>query len=201
MSANKFIAIENVLDPFDINRLWYYIPSFNGYEVSNDGYIRSMKHYRKYPCGIMIKPVSREPYGSSTDPLFEISDNNNKRQRIRLSQLIHLARTNQFSVMGYPRTTIVTNTGSRNKYIQKEDGAIVKVYNGNKKFNTPLIDPTAHYPKFTVVQDGTEMPYMTYCQPEVTVPIWPLKGDQYYGRQDCKCILAPQLEDKRNTLD
>ena len=70
----------------------------------------------KYPYGILISPVSREPYKSSTDPLYEISDDNNKRQRIRLSQIMHLAFTNQFSVLGYPRLTIITDTGSRNKY-------------------------------------------------------------------------------------
>ena len=92
-----------------------------------------MKHYMKYPYGILISPVSREPYKSSTDPLYEISDDNNKRQRIRLSQIMHLAFTNQFSVLGYPRLTIITDTGSRNKYVKDENGAYTKVYNGPKK--------------------------------------------------------------------
>jgi len=60
-----------------------------------------MKHFRKYPYGIIIKPVDRDPYDKSCDPLFEISDDNNKRQRIRLSQLMHLAATSQYAVAGY----------------------------------------------------------------------------------------------------
>ena len=154
-----------------------------------------MKHYMKYPYGILISPVSREPYKSSTDPLYEISDDNNKRQRIRLSQIMHLAFTNQFSVLGYPRLTIITDTDSRNKYVKDENGAYTKVYNGPKKgggrkgkVKMPLMDPTTHYAKFTIIQDGTEMPFMEYQKPEVRVPIKSIEGDEYYGRKDCRTI-------------
>ena len=74
-----------------------------------------MKHYMKYPYGILIQKVKRGKYADSPDPLFELSDDDNKRQRIRLSQLMELAMKNQFIVYGYPRATIVTNSGSRNK--------------------------------------------------------------------------------------
>lgn len=193
----RFIPIEDVLNIFDENRLWYYIPSFNGYEVSNDGYLRSMKHYRKYPYGIIIQPVDRDSYKDSCDPLYEISDDNNKRQRIRMSQLVHLAATNQFAVRGYPRTTIITNSGSRNKYVKNNDGAFVKVYNGpgcKNKLSIPPMDNTAHYAKFTIIQDGTEAIGMSYRQPEYVVPIESKKGDEYYGRSDCRTIYQPPID-------
>lgn len=57
------------------DRLWYYIPGFNGYEVSNDGYVRSMKHWRKYPYGILIKPKSI----NNGEAIFELSNDNNER--------------------------------------------------------------------------------------------------------------------------
>ena len=66
----NFIGVEDVLNIFDTNRVWYYIPGFNGYELSSDGYLRSMKHYRRYPYGILIQPVKRKPYNTSTDPLY-----------------------------------------------------------------------------------------------------------------------------------
>ena len=53
-----YTPVEYVLNPYD-DRLWYYIPGFNGYELSNDYYIRSMKHYRKYPFGILLEPVKK----------------------------------------------------------------------------------------------------------------------------------------------
>ena len=190
----RFTAVESVMDIHDRSRVWYYIPGFNGYEVSNDGYIRSMKHYLRYPYGILISPVTREPYGSSCDPLFEISDDNNIRRRIRLSQLIHLAMTSNYRAAGYPRHTIITDPTSRNKYIKNQNGAYVKVYNGNrpgggrKSISIPPIDNSVQYAKFTIIQDGNELPNMSYCEPMVTIPIEPIKGDEYYGRKDCRAI-------------
>ena len=150
-----------------------------------------MKHYVKYPYGIIIKPVQREPYGSSCDPLFEISDDNNKRKRIRLSQIMNLALTSNVGVRGYPRSTVVCNTSSRNKFVKNDKGAYVKVYNGpgvKKELNVPPMDNTARYAKFTIIQDGTEMPGMEYKPAQAIVPIEPIKGDMYYGREDCRTI-------------
>lgn len=195
--SRRFIAVEDVLDIFDNNRYWYYIPNFNGYEVSNDGYLRSMKHFRKYPYGIIIKPVDRDGYKGSCDPLYEISDDNNNRQRIRLSQLMHLAVTSQYAVRGYPRSTIVSNSSARNKFVQDSNGAYKKVYNGpgcKKSLNIPPMDNTAHYAKFTIIQDGTEALGMTYRQPEYIVPIESIKNNnEYYGRKDCRVKIAEPL--------
>ena len=192
-----FVPVEDVLNIFDQNRLWYYIPGFNGYEVSNDGYLRSMKHYRRYPYGIIIKSVDRDSYKGSCDPLYELSDDNNNRQRIRLSQLIHLAATNQFAIRGYPRYTIIGDMSSRNKYVKNDNGTYVKVYNGpgiRNKLNIPPMDNTAHYAKFTIIQDGTETLGMTYRQPEYVVPIQSIKGNEYYGRKDCRTIYQPTID-------
>lgn len=189
----KFTGVDSVLNIYD-NRLWYYIPGFNGYEVSNDCYVRSMKHYLRYPYGILITPVTREPYGSSCDPLFELSDDNNVRRRIRLSQIVRLAQTNNYNISGYPRATIITDISARNKYVKNKNGAYVKVYNGNKpgggrnSFTIPPMDNTAKYAKFTIIQDGTEMPNMTYKQPDIIVPIQSIKGDEYYGRKDSRAV-------------
>jgi hypothetical protein len=187
----KFIPIEDVLNIFDNTRLWYYIPSFNGYEVSNDGYIRSMKHYRKHPYGVLIQPVARDRNKGIQDPMYELSNDDNVRQRIRLSQIIYLAKTNNFSVSGYPRSTIMSSNSGRNKFVRNKDGVYVKVYNGpkvTKSFDMPQLDNTLIYPKFTVIQDGTEAMNMTYQQPEYKIPIKSVEGDEYYGRKDCRTI-------------
>ena len=31
----NFIGVEDVLNIFDTNRVWYYIPGFNGYELAS----------------------------------------------------------------------------------------------------------------------------------------------------------------------
>lgn len=195
----NFTPIEDVMNIFDPNILWLYIPGFNGYEISTNGYIRSMKHYIKYPYGILIKPVQREPYKSSNDPLYELSDNNNKRQRIRYSQLAALANENPYSIDSYPRHTMLCNTGSRNKFVKNDQGAYVKVYNGSRggKANAKLPDNTkTHYAKFTILQDGTETIGMHYRQPEYIVPFVSVDpdNDEYYGREDCRIIVSKQGE-------
>ena len=52
----------------------------------------------------------------------------------------------------------------------------------------PLLDNKTRYAKFTIIQDGTEMPFMEYQQPKVRVPIKPIEGETYYGRKDCRTL-------------
>ena len=99
---------------------------------------------------------------------------------------------------GYPRHTIITSSSGRNKFVKNNEGAYVKVYNGphrTTKLSIPPMDNTAHYAKFTVIQDGTEAFGMSYRQPEYTVPVESIKGNEYYGRKDCRTIYCPQIDD------
>lgn len=178
-----YTPVESVIDINDDNILWSYIPGFNGYEVSNNGYLRSMKHFRKYPYGILICPVNRAPYGDSCDPMFELSNDNNERVKIRLSQLIMLAANNKYSVSGYPRHTYISDCHSRN------DRHFVNKY-------IPPVDNTAKYAQFTVIQDGTEMPHMEYQGTQVKVPISSIEGTEFYGRKDCRVVPRFSIEEK-----
>jgi hypothetical protein len=171
--SGKFIPLENVLNIYDQNRLWFYIPGFNGYEVSNDGYIRSMKHFRKYPFGIMIKPKDKI---RNQDPSYELSDNNNERVTIRLSQIMYLAKVNPYGVSGYPRNTMMSDTQSRNMR------AFVK-----KQLKVPPLDNTPRFPKFTVVASQNDMIDM-YKAEDYKVPITDMDGVIYYGRKDCRTV-------------
>lgn len=125
---SNFAPIQNYIDPNNSSILWYYIPGFNGYEISNTGIIRSMKHYKKYPFGMLIRPREvNDPIELFTkqfnDLTYELSDNNNKRQIMKRSTLLNLAINNQYHVQGYPRTTIVTDIAPRNIrcFIQREE--------------------------------------------------------------------------------
>lgn len=125
--VSQFIPVENFINPLDQNIWWYYIPGFNGYEISNTGIVRSMKHYRKYKFGILIRPKEvtnpMELFTNTYSELtYELSDNNNERQVIKRSELQYLASTNPYHVQGYPRRTIITDIASRNQriFIQKK---------------------------------------------------------------------------------
>ena len=116
---SNYIGIEDYIDPLSQNILWYYIPGFNGYEISNTGIVRSMKHYKRYPYGMLIRPkeISNplELFTKSFPELtYELSNNNNERKIIKRSELQYLAQNNQYAVQGYPRRTFVTDISSRN---------------------------------------------------------------------------------------
>jgi hypothetical protein len=114
-----YSPVQNYINPYDMNIWWYYIPGFNGYEISNTGIVRSMKHFKKYPFGMIIKPkevvdvlqLFTEQYDDLT---YELSDNYNRRQTIKRSEIINLALNNKFPIAGYPRKTMFTDVSSRN---------------------------------------------------------------------------------------
>ena len=192
----KYTGIEEVLDINDPNLWFYFIHEFNGYEISSpiphdiydtDGkllykagssIIRSEKHWRNYPYGILVKPRKRS---NPNDPAFELSNNNNERVTIRLSQLVYLARNLPYAVSGYPRHANMVNMGSRN------DRHFI-----NKKLKLPELDNTTRfYPKFNIIEDETSLlkknPNMEPREPELKVPIEPIDGsNEYYGRKDIR---------------
>lgn len=141
---NKFTLVEEVLNIND-NRLWYYIPNYNGYEISNDNYIRSMKHYKKYPYGLLIQPKknNKGEISNPSDPIYTLSNNQNERVDIPLSQIIQLAQNNPYHITGYPRTTCTVDISSRNQR------CFIK-----NKTPKPQSDKTIHTTKFTIISSG-----------------------------------------------
>lgn len=106
----RFIEVKDVLG-LNNERLWFYINNFNGYEVSLDGYLRSMKHWKQYPTGILLKPVQTKSDGTQ---IFELSNDNNERVRITIPELLDIALSDAYKHSGYPRKTIVADMSSRN---------------------------------------------------------------------------------------
>ena len=132
MNNTKFTPVQQYIDPYNSDLWWYYIPGFNGYEISNTGIVRSMKHFRKYPFGILIKPREiKNPIDLFTkqynELTYELSDNNNERQVVKRSDLLNLVSSNKYNIEGYPRRTVVSDIGSRNlRYFikKKSDNSI-----------------------------------------------------------------------------
>ena len=136
MEKKKYILVEDVLNIHDPNRVWLYIPGFNGYEISNDGYIRSIKHWRKYPFGILIQPRSNK---KDTEPIYNITNDNNERVNISYSEIYRLAHSVTNITPGYPRKTIETNVGSRNQKC-------------TIKRPPKQVDNTVHSVRFTIIK-------------------------------------------------
>lgn len=84
VSGDKYVAVENVFDIYNDDQIWYRIKGFRGYEISNKGVIRSLKHFKKYPYGIIIQPVNVKK------DIFVLSDNNNVRKRMNRVEIYKL---------------------------------------------------------------------------------------------------------------
>ena len=72
------VAVEQVIDLRDSNMLWFRIPGFPGYEISNTNYIRSFKSRKKYPYGTMVK-WNKEG--------IILSNRNNQRVKLTLQEI------------------------------------------------------------------------------------------------------------------
>ena len=166
----RFTLVEDILD-IESDRLWYYIPGFRGYEISDDGYIRSMKHYKKYPFGILIQPKKNKDGQiiCPDDPTYELSDNNNERVLVNFSHLKYLSETTKNKIGGYPKRTCITNTGSRNQ----------RIFIKNTK---PEFSKERFFPKFNIIRkDELEVN-------KITKRICPIESinnpEEYYGRKN-----------------
>lgn len=176
---SELLLVEQCLNIYDNNRLWYWIPNFNGYELSNDPVplIRSMKHWRKYPYGILIRPVKGKGKIAAEDPVYELSDKNNERHRIKLSELVYLVKTNTKQVTGYPRTTLQVDISSRNQRCFMEK-VITNRFGNQERLS---------YPKFNIVQNEEDLIPLAELErlPYIVSPIESINNrGEYYGRKN-----------------
>ena len=49
------VSVDQVINISDPSVIWFRIPGFPGYEISNTNYIRSFKSRKKYPYGTLVK--------------------------------------------------------------------------------------------------------------------------------------------------
>lgn len=119
--------IENVLDVNDESLLWYNIPGYNGYQVSNTNIVRSMKHYKKYSYGILLK---------SNNGLYQLSNSQNQRVTISLKEILELVNNDERS-KSYPYHTYQQPNGTRNQKCTIH--------------RTNTISTESFVPKFTIV--------------------------------------------------
>jgi hypothetical protein len=100
------IPIETVVNINDYSILWADLnPRYNGYQISNfNGLVRSMKFYKKYPFGILIKPDDKG--------MIKLSNSLNQVETIDVNKLFHSIQKKDFII-----PTNSTYTRSRNPII------------------------------------------------------------------------------------
>lgn len=77
MAKSRIIyPTELVVDIYDPNILWFKITDFPGYEISNNGYLRSFKSANKYPYGIILE------YYHSNGCYYSMTNSNNNRYQL-----------------------------------------------------------------------------------------------------------------------
>lgn len=101
--------------------LWYMIEGFNGYEINEEGIVRSMKMMNANP-GHLLK---LDKYG-----YYTLSDNKNKRVRRTPQQLIDLVFNSGLPLK--PRNENAVYMGSRNKHFYFDEGIYPKEDNNYK---------------------------------------------------------------------
>lgn len=84
--GTRNIDVLEVFGEYD-DQLWFDIPGFPAYQLSNKGYVRSFKKKYKHPYGTILTPRNTKSNGI----VFELTDKNNISRRIGLSEIERIA--------------------------------------------------------------------------------------------------------------
>ena len=105
--------------------LWYMIEGFNGYEINEEGIVRSMKMMRANP-GHQIKLYDE----NTENPYYILSNNFNKRVKAYQKDLLNIVFHSGLPLK--PREENVIYMGSRNKHFYFDEGIYPKDNNNYK---------------------------------------------------------------------
>lgn len=100
--------------------MWYMIEGFNGYELNENGQVRSMKMMWKDP-GHLLKI---DKYGKYT-----LTNNENKRVRVSRRQLLDIVFNSGLPLV--PREEDAVYLGGRNKHFYFDEGVKPKDENNH----------------------------------------------------------------------
>lgn len=104
--------------------MWYMIEGFNGYELNEEGVVRSMKMMDANP-GHQIKV-----YYDGNGPYYKLSNNFNKRVKMYRKDLIDIVFNSGLPLK--PRDENAIYLGSRNKHFYFDEGIYPKENNNYK---------------------------------------------------------------------
>lgn len=145
------VPMEYVMDPYDTSILWFPIKGYNGYELCNLGFIRSVKNHNSYPFGTLLKFSKIK-----NDKYYILSDNNNTRRKVLLLEIQSIVSqdTSVYARFGY----VVDYRQSRNsrKFIRfdyHDKSNIVKEAR-------PVSKEKVFMPSFTIQKDEIIQPFI-----------------------------------------
>lgn len=95
--------------------LWYMIKGFNGYEINEQGIVRSMKMMNADP-GHQLKLY----YNKRGEPYYKLSNNFNKRVNITQRELLDIVFNSGNPLV--PRRDDAIYMGGRNKHFYFDEG-------------------------------------------------------------------------------
>lgn len=149
-NSKGIIPLESVINPYDQNILWYTIKGFNGYQLSNLGYIRSMKNFNKYPYGTLLKFQD-----TKNGRYYILSDNNNVRRKLLLSEIQQAVKdSNVQSCFGYQYASPIIR--NQRKFLKFDYGNKDNII----KEATPIRKEKVFTPSFTVIRDNIIQPFI-----------------------------------------
>ena len=151
---------ENVVDIYDPNILWYEIEDFPGYEISNNGYVRSFKSAKKYPYGVILQ------YYHSNGEYFTMTNSNNNVYRLSYDFIWdNLVDRLSIPSKGYEvqvncrnsRMSILPNKPDKNKELEKRRVKSHKTRSikveGTKRDYTELEIPSFNIPDINLKEE------------------------------------------------
>ena len=94
--------------------IWYMIKGFNGYEINEQGIVRSMKMMHANPGGLL------KQYKDKKGLYYILSNNENKRVKIYVQDLINIVFNSGNKLVARPENSIYL--GGRNKRFYFDSG-------------------------------------------------------------------------------
>ena len=123
-----YTPVENLIDINRFDVLWYDIPGYRGYQLcSNNKLVRSLKHHKKYPYGIIIE---------NNNGNFILSDSNNNRVKVSLEEIKKLVKENP-NKKGYHTWEIDHFSRNPREFVHKE---VKKLDQTPRPFQFNIID-------------------------------------------------------------
>ena len=110
------VSVDQVINIYDPNILWYRIPGFPGYEICKTTYmVRSFKSRKKYPYGTLVK--------WNKNQTITLTNHNNQRVNLTFDDIIRIVD----EAKELPNKTIEVQGTSRNPLSCIDTNAVTTV--------------------------------------------------------------------------
>lgn len=142
---NNKVPIESVFDIYNDDQMWNPIVGFKGYEVSNKGFVRSLKFFNDYPYGILLSPCNK-----NND--YILSDNHNVRRKVNIDD-IYKMRDTGITTFTCTRCNGFFNARNQRHFLNPETVYYEAYLEKVERVPRPLNKDQLYIPHFTIIDD------------------------------------------------